>query len=87
MTPAARVQARAIELLAAGQLGVATDNQSYPDRVLVGYAVPGAAVVLQIPAKDWNWPEFAKLLGFELQALLPRGPDIEELRRQHVRRR
>lgn len=87
MTPAARVQARAIELLAAGQLGVATDAQSYRGRVLVGYAVPGAAAVIQIPAEEWDWPEFAKLLGFELQALLPRGPDIEELRKTHARRR
>lgn len=87
MTPVARIQARAIELLGAGQLGVATDQQSYANVVLVGYAVPGAAVVLQIPAKEWNWPEFAALLGFQLQALLPRGPDVDELRRTHARRR
>lgn len=87
MTPAARVQARAIELLEAGQLGVATDQQSYRDTVLVGYAVPGAAVVLQIPAAEWNWPEFAALLGFQLQALLPKGPDVDELRKTHARRR
>ena len=87
MTPAARVQARAIELLAQGQLGVATDKQSYPDRVLVGYAVPGAAAVIQIPAAEWDWPEFAKLLGFELQALPPKGPDVDELRKTHARRR
>lgn len=87
MTPAARVQARAVELLAAGQLGVATDAQSRPGLVLVGYAVPGAAAVIEIPAKEWNWPEFAALLGFQLQALLPRGPDVDELRKTHARRR
>lgn len=87
MTAAARVQARAVELLAAGQLGLATDAQSHRGWVLVGYAVPGAAAVIQVPAAEWNWPEFAKLLGFELQALQPRGPDIEELRKTHAKRR
>lgn len=86
MTPAARVQARAIELLGAGELGLATDAQSHRGWVLVGIARPGASVVLQLPAADCDPVELAKLAGFALST--PKaGPDIEELRKLHTRRR
>lgn len=64
MTPAAaRVQARAVELLADGHLGLASEKQPR-GVVLVGIARPGASVVLELPAAEYDGMELARLAGF-----------------------
>ncbi len=70
MTPAAAVQARAVELMGNGTLGLATDATSYPGRTLIAIAVPGAVGVLQVSGPV-DQLELARMAGFTLAAPQP----------------